>query len=189
MPGYPSRSFKTGGLQNDHFVKPSKSHAKLYGFHTIQDRSAGSLSFWHCDSAKLNSAYSQIARSFGLTTPALTSCLLSQDTLRRWEKAAMESIYVCNQAAGLSRCLSKVQQGMQSQLKELQSLMNFNASFTLCMAKAMEHLSDFVVSMTNVTLVRRDSHLAHVKSGLKLDTLAALCQAHWIYLHCSQTLC
>ena len=43
------------------------------------------------------------------------------------------------------------------------------------MANAMEHLSDFVfVSMANVTLMRRDSYLAYVKSGLKQDTFAAL---------------
>ena len=55
--------------------------------------------------------------------------------------------------------------------------MNFNASITQCMAKATEHLSDFAfVSMANVTLVRRDSYLAHVKSGFKQDTLAALRQ-------------
>ena len=42
----------------------------------------------------------------------------------------------------------------------------------------MEHPLDFTfVSMTNVTLCRRDSYLAHVKSGLKQDTLAALHQA------------
>ena len=62
--------------------------------------------------------------------------------------------------------------------KELQYLMNFNASITQCMAEAMEHLSEFAfVSMANVTLVRRDSYLAQVKSSLKQDTLAALCQA------------
>ena len=89
--GYPSRNSEAGGLQMDHFVKPSKSHAKWYGVHPNQDRPAGSVSFWHCDSAKLNSAYSQIARSSGLTTPAPTSRTLSQDTLRRWDKAARES--------------------------------------------------------------------------------------------------
>ena len=104
----------------------------------------------------------------------------------------------CNQAVRLNKCLCKVQQGMQLQLKVLQSeqtkgksagkvgaateehkyLMNFNTSITQCMAKAMEHFFDFTfVSMTNVTLVRWDSYLAHVKSGLKQDTLAALCQA------------
>ena len=93
---------------------------------------------------------------------------------------------------------SKVQQGIQTQLKvlqseqakgksagkvgaareELQSLMNFSTSITQCVAKAMEHVSDFAfVSIVNVTLDRRDSYLVHVKSGLKQDTLAALLQA------------
>ena len=105
---------------------------------------------------------------------------------------------MCNQTAGLSRYLSKVQQGMQTQLRvlqteqakrksagkvggtteELQYLMNFSTSITQCVAKAMEHLLDFAcVSMANVTLIRRDSYLAHVKSRLKQDTLAALRQA------------
>ena len=46
------------------------------------------------------------------------------------------------------------------------------------MAKTMEHLSDFAfVSMYNFTLARHDSYLAHMKSGIKQDTLAALRQA------------
>ena len=101
--GYPSRSSETGGLQRDQFVKHSKSHAKWYWLHPNKDRLAGSVSFWHCYSAKLNSAYSWIARSCGLTSPAPTSRTLSHETLRRWEKAARESTYVCNQAAGLRR--------------------------------------------------------------------------------------
>ena len=128
-------------------------------------------------------------------SPAPSSRTLSQDTHRRWEKAARESTYVCNQAAGLSRCLSKVQQGMQTQLKvlqtkqakvksagnagaateELQYLMNFSNIITHCVAKDMEQLSDF--TFVSITLCRRDSYLAHVKSGLKQDTLAALRQA------------
>ena len=118
---------------------------------------------WHCDVAKLNSSYSRIARSSGLTSPAPASRTTSQDTLRRWEKSAREATYVCNQAAGLSRCINKVQQGMTAQLKiiqseqskgksvnkagtameELQYLMNFNSSISQCMAKTMEHFSDF----------------------------------------------
>ena len=40
------------------------------------------------------------------------------------------------------------------------------------MAKTMEHLSDFAfVSMYNFTLARHDSYLAHMKSGIKQDTL------------------
>ena len=105
---------------------------------------------------------------------------------------------MCNQAAGFSRCLSKVQQDLSSQLKiiqaqhskgksadkvgsateELQYLLYFNSSISQCMAKTMEHLSDFAfVSMYHCTLIRRDSYLPHVKAGIKQDTLAALCQA------------
>ena len=59
--------------------------------------------------------------------------------------------------------------------------MNFSKSITLCVAKAMEHLPDLsFVSLANVTLVRRDSYLAHVKSGLKRDSLAALHQAPFV---------
>ena len=195
--GFPSRCSETGGLQRDQFVKHSKSHAKWYGLHTNQDRLASSVSFCHCDSVKLKSAYSRIVRSSGLASPS-QSFILSQDTLRHWKKAARESTYICNLTTGLSRCLSKVQQGMQTQFRvlqseqakgksagkvgsakeELQYLMNFSTSITHCVAKAMEHLSDFTfVSMANVTLCKRDSYLAHLKSGLKQDTVAALRQA------------
>ena len=116
----------------------------------------------------------------------------------QWEKSACEATYMCNQAAGFSRCLSKVQQDLSSQLKiiqaehskgksadkvgsakeELQYLLLFNSSISQCMAKTIEHMSDFAfVSMYNFTLIRRDSYLAHVKAGIKQDTLAALCQA------------
>ena len=115
--GYLSRSSEAGGLQRDQFVKHSKFHAKWYVLHPNQDRLTGSVSFWHCDSAKLNNAYSWIAKSSRLRSLAPTSHTLSQDKLRRWEKAARES----NQAAGFSRCLNKVQQGMQTQLRILQS--------------------------------------------------------------------
>ena len=138
-----------------------------------------------------------VARSSGLTSPAPVSRSISQDTLRKWEKSAREATYICNQAAGLNRCLNKVQQGMTSQLKilqsehskaksadkvggtteELQYLMTFGSSIPQCKAKTMEHLSDFAfVSMYNFTLACRDAYLAHMKSGIKQDTLASLCQ-------------
>ena len=101
---------------------------------------------------------------------------------------------ICNQAASFNRCLFKVQQNMQDQLKtlrseskgktshksssaadELQYLMDFNASITQAAAKTMEHLSDFVfISMGNITLARRDAYLSHLRTGIKPDTLNAL---------------
>ena len=112
--GYPSRSLEAGGLQRDQFVKHGKSQGKWYGLHPSQDKPAGNVSFWLSESAKLNSTYSRVARSSGLTSPAPSSRTFSQDTLRRWERSAREATYICNQAAGLSRCVSKVQQHMTS---------------------------------------------------------------------------
>ena len=43
------------------------------------------------------------------------------------------------------------------------------------MARAMEHLTDFVfVNVANTTLMRRDSYLSYLKVGVKADTLNAL---------------
>ena len=167
--GNPSRSSEAGGLQRDQFVKHGKSQGKWYGLHPSQDKPAGTVYFWHSETAKLNSTYSRVARSSGLTSPTPSSHTISQDTLRRWEKTAREATYICNQAAGLSRCFSKVQQSMASQLKILQSehskgksadkaggatedlqyLMTFNSSITQCMAKTMEYLSNFVLVGTH----------------------------------------
>ena len=119
---------------------------------------------------------------------------ISQENLRKWEKSARESTIICNQAAGFNRCLLKVQQSMGAQLKairveskgraptkasaavdELQFLLDFNASVCQSMAKAVEHLTEFVfVNMANATLLRRDSYLAYLKAGVKADTLNAL---------------
>ena len=53
--------------------------------------------------------------------------------------------------------------------------MDFNASIGQVMAKSGEHLCDFVsVNTANLTLIRRDSYMSHMKSGIKPDTLAAL---------------
>ena len=119
---------------------------------------------------------------------------ISQETLRKWERSAHESTVICNQAAGFNRCLLKIQQNMNTQLKavrveskgktparvssavdELQFLLDFNSSVCQAMAKSMEHLTEFVfVNMGNTTLLRWDSYLAYLKAGVKADTLNAL---------------
>ena len=192
--GYPSCGAEAGGLQRDQFLKP-RSQAKWYGCHSQQKGdNPETVTSWSMDSTKLNSGYLNIARQAGIATSPPQSCPISQDTLRKWEKTARESLVICNQAAGFNRCLMKVQQDIQSQLKairvkhkgksasklseateELQFLMDFNSSICQAMAKSMEHLTDFVfVNMANVTLLRRDSYLAYLKAGIKADTLAAL---------------
>ena len=54
-------------------------------------------------------------------------------------------------------------------------LLDFNASISQAAAKSMEHLSDFVfITMGNLTLVRRDAYLSHLRTEIKQDTLTAL---------------
>ena len=43
------------------------------------------------------------------------------------------------------------------------------------MGKSLQHLSDFTFTqMANLTLVRRDSYLEHLKQGVKPDTFSTL---------------
>ena len=198
--GYPSRSSEAGGLLKDQFVQPPKSQSKWYSFvpnpQKGEQETSKTVTSWSTDTSKVNSTYSRIAKAAGIASTPPASRQISQDNLRRWEKSAREASIICNQAAGFNRCLYKVQDSMQSQLKviksdlskgkssgkvshaadELQFLMNFNSSITQSMAKTLEHLTDFVfVTVANTTLARRDSYLSHLKMGIKPDTLAALC--------------
>ena len=95
--------------------------------------------------------------------------------LRHWERAAREQTVICSQAAGLSRCLTRVQDAMSSQLKtlhldkkgkssertkqaidELDYLVTFNRSISQDMARTMQDLSEGVfISMANFTLPPR----------------------------------
>ena len=46
----------------------------------------------------LKSAYSRIARQSGLSSTPLVSRTISQETVRKWKKAAKESSSISNQA-------------------------------------------------------------------------------------------
>ena len=115
--------------------------------------------------------------------------------LRRWERTAGEQTVMCNQAAGLSRCLTRVQDAMSVQLKtlhldkkgkssertkqavdELDYLVTFNRSISQAMARTMQDLSEGVfISMANFTLACRDSYLEYLHAGVKQDTLNVSC--------------
>ena len=83
---------------------------------------------------------------------------------------------MCNQAAGLSRCITKVQDTIVAQLKtlhmdkgkdkasgrsqhavdELEYLVTFNRSITQAMARTMQELLEGIfINMANLTLARR----------------------------------
>ena len=97
--GYPSRSTEPAGLLQDQFVKTPRSF-KWYDMQMHvekKDCDRSTVSSWSTEPAKLNSAFSRVARRNLPTAPP--SRVLSQDILRCWEKAAREQLFMCNQAA------------------------------------------------------------------------------------------
>ena len=63
----------------------------------------------------------------------------------------------------------------QAVLDELHYLTSFNQNVSFAMGKSLQHLSDFTfLQMANLTLLRRDSYLENIKTGVKHDTLLAL---------------
>ena len=98
---------------------------------------------------------------------------------------------MCNQAAGLSRCLTRVQDSMATQLKtlhldskgklsekmkqavnELEYLTTFNRpSHRPWPEPCRIYLRAFFINMANFTLARRDSYLDYLHTGVKQDTV------------------
>ena len=185
-------------ILNLQYVSCPKSQSRWYGIHPSQPkdptRPGKYVNIWPNDAAKINSAFPRIAKqNVPNTQPAVRQ--LSQDTVRKWEKAAKESSYICNQAAGFNRCITKLQDSVQEQVRilhnemgkgkssakaqsaldELHYLTTFNQNVNFAMGKSLQHLSDFTFTqMANLTLVRRDSYPEHLKPGVKPDTFSAL---------------
>ena len=114
--GSPTRNTDNTGLLRDQFVKPPRS-SRWYGMHAEKDSESTTVRTWSLDPAKLDHSFNRVARR-NLPT-ASPSRAFSQDLLRRWERAAREQTIMCNQAAGLSRGLTRVQDSMATQLKTL----------------------------------------------------------------------
>ena len=118
--GYPTRTSEVEDLLRDQFVRPARSQGKWYGLHTCPKKdSSDTVSSWNTSSSRLNCTYLRIARQAGIATNPPLSHPISQENLRKWEKSAHESSVICNQAAGFNRCLLKIQQNMQTQLKAI----------------------------------------------------------------------
>ena len=114
---------------------------------------------------------------------------ISQDAIRKWEKAAKETSYICNQSAGFNRCITKIQDSVQEQLRILQMELGKGKSSSKAQS-ALDELHyltsfnqnvSFAVGKVITTPLRlymhsdgRDSYLEHLKQGVKLDTFSAL---------------
>ena len=182
---------ETAGLNKNQFMKPPKTF-KWYGMRSEKkDLSCSNVYTWTSEPARLNS-FSRIASRSLPSAPAFRP--VSRNTFRKWERAARDQSYMCNQTAGFSS-LTKVQETMKTQVKviqrvtskgksssklhqsadELDYLITFNRSITQAMARCMQDLSDGVfIIVANLTLARRDSYLEFLKVGIKPDSLMSL---------------
>ena len=108
---YPSRNAETAGL-----LTPRTSQ----WYHMYTDKNHASTSkvlYWSSNPAKFNT-FTRVTR-YSLPSAPISRCI-NQNTLRHWERSAREQTCMCNQATGLSRCLTKVQDAMVARLQTLQ---------------------------------------------------------------------
>ena len=146
--GYPTRNTDNIGLLRDQFIKTPRS-SRWYGMYAEKDSESSTVRTWSPDPAKLNHSFSRVARRNIPTAPP--SRALRQDLLRRWERAAGEQTIMCNQAAGLSRCLTRVQDSMATQLKTLRLDSKGKSSEKMKQAVSeLEYLTTFNRSISQV---------------------------------------
>ena len=193
--GYPSRAQDSAGLKKDQFVKVPKSQSRWYQMHMIKPdgphRPGKTLFNWHDSEAKVNSQFPRIIKASAYPSTGPPSHLISQEYLRRWEKYARENLYIVNHAAGFNHCTNELQERMTAHINllstrinkgkapkevsaavsELKDLTAFHQNVSVAMGTSPQHLADSLfVHLTNLILLRRDSYLDHVKSGIKPDT-------------------
>ena len=197
--GYPSRSQDSAGLKRDQFIKVPKSQSKWYTMHLLKPeglhRRGCSVFNWRNTESKVNSQFPRITRvsAYPSTGPPLRP--ISQESLRRWERAAREDSYIINHAAGFSRCSAELQDKMSQNISRLSSrlnkgkapkevtdalndlhdLMAFRQRVSVAMGTSHQHLADSLfVDMSNLILLRWDFYLDFVKPGVKQDIMNIL---------------
>ena len=137
----------------------------------------------------LNGAFTRISKP--LPGISRTSRPLAQETMQKLEKSLKESTVVCNQAAAFNRCVSKVQNDIQDNLKllfgelgkakpshkadralnELKDFTAFQQKVNFVLGKSIQHTADTLfVQAVSLTLLCCDSYLKYLKPGVKPDT-------------------
>ena len=197
--GYPSRAQDSAGLKRDQFIKVPKSQSKWYKMHLMKPegphRPGRSVFSWHNTEAKVNSQFPRITRASAYPSTGPPCRPISQESLRRWERAAREDSYIVNHAAGFNRCSTELQDRMSQNiallgsrinkgktpkdvtgaLNDLCDLMAFHQHVSVAMGTSLQHLSDSLfVHLSNLILLRRDSYLDFVKNEIKQDKMNLL---------------
>ena len=106
-----------------HLVKPDGPH-----------RPGCTVFSWRNTEAKVNSQFPRLTRASAYPSTGPPSRPISQESLRRWERAAREDSYMINHAAGFSRCATELQDKMSQNVAVL--------SARLSKGKAQKETSD-----------------------------------------------
>ena len=167
-----------------HLMKPEGPH-----------RPGRSIFSWHNTEAKVISQFPRITRASAYPSTGPPSRPISQESLRRWKRAAREDSYIINHAAGFNRCSTELQDKMSrniallcsrlnkgkapkevsSALNDLRDFMAFHQRVSVAMVRSLQHLADSLfVQLSNLILLRRDAYLDFVKTGVKQDTMNLL---------------
>ena len=192
--GYPSVTSESAPLPKDNFIRHNTGVSRWYDLYKpdgMQEMTDGKATCWSNAAAKINAGFPRIARA-AISHKPPPSRPITQENLRRWERATKNRTYICNQAAGFSRCLTKLHGDIDSQvdivsrypsghaehqkaLDELRHLLTFNAQVTVSMKKSIQDLTDTAFhDLANIVLLRRDAYLDNLKLGVKPDTAALL---------------
>ena len=158
-------------------------------------RPGRSVFSWRNSEAKVNSQFPRITKALAYPSTGPLSRPISQESLRRWERAAREDSYVINHAAGFNRCSSELQDRMSqniallctrlnkgkppkevsSALSDLRDFMAFHQRVSVAMGTALQHIADSLfVHLSNLILLRCGAYLDFVKTGVKQDTMNLL---------------
>ena len=167
-----------------HLLKPEGPH-----------RPGRSVFNWRNTEAKVNSQFPRLTKASAYPSTGPPSRLISQESLRWWERVDREDSYIINHAAGFSRCSTELQDKMSQNvatlssrlskgksqkdvadaLNDLRDLIAFHQKVSIAMGTSLQHLADSLfVQMANLILLRRDSYLDFVKPGVKQDTINSL---------------
>ena len=190
--GYPASSAEPSPLGRDQFLRHTAT-GKWYDVHVPDQEdfpSGRTVRHWPQHQARNNSSLPRVLKAGTSTRPPL-SRPISQENLRRWEKASRVNTYIINQTAALSRCIVRIHESLDSQIaslkssplsaeqqkiaKELDFLVSFEQTVMTSLQRSITDLSGSVFTdLANLVLLRRDSYLDNLKFGVKPDTIATL---------------
>ena len=165
LEGYPSRLQDSAGLKKDQFIKVPKSQSKWYSMHLVKPdgphRPGRTVFSWRNTEAKANSQFPRLTKASAYPSTGPPSRPISQESLRRWERAAREDSYIINHAAGFSRCSTELQEKMSQNvvlsvrlskakaqkeisdaLNDLRDLLAFHQRVSIALGTSLQHLAD-----------------------------------------------